>query len=63
MCSLTDRPTDKIFIEWMLIDKGNIHKKIGPVSYLATEKIAFPPKPDGHTYRQTNVHTDGRTLA
>ena len=25
------------------------------------EKIAFPPKPDRHTYRQTYIHTDGRT--
>ena len=33
----------------MLIDEGNIHKKIGLLSLLATEKIAFPPKPDRRT--------------
>ncbi len=26
-CNLTDRPTDKIFTEWMLIYEGNLHKK------------------------------------
>ena len=31
LCSLTDRPPDKIYIEWMLIDKGNIDKKNGPL--------------------------------
>ena len=36
-------------------------EKIGPLSKLATEKIAFPPKPgiyiDIPTYRQTDRHT------
>ena len=27
-CSLTDRPTDKICIEKMLIGKRNLHKKL-----------------------------------
>ncbi len=39
----------------MLIYEGNLHKKIGAISQLEAEKIAFPPKPDGHT--------DGRTFA
>ena len=40
----------------MLIDKGNIHKINGPLSQLATEKIAFPPKPGGQTDIQMDVH-------
>ena len=27
------------------------------LSQLGAKKIAFPPKPDGHTYRQTNGMT------
>ena len=42
----------------MLIYEGNLHKnKIGAISQLGAEKIAFSPKPD----RQTDRHTDGRT--
>ena len=39
----------------MLIDEGNIHNKIGPLSQLATEKITFPLKPDRQTYRRTDI--------
>ena len=41
-CSITDRQTDKIFTEKMLIYKGNLHKKIGAISQLGAEKITFP---------------------
>ena len=41
-CSLTDRQTDKIFIEYMLIFKRNLHRNNIPLSLLDTEKIAFP---------------------
>ena len=58
-CSLTGRPTDKIFTEQMLICKTNLHKKIGPLSYSQPEQITFPPKPDGQTYGRTDGHTDG----
>ena len=61
-CSITDRQTDKIFTEYMLIYEGNLHKKIGAISQLGTEKITFPPKPDGHTDRQTYRQTDGHLL-
>ena len=33
--------------------------KIGAISQLEAEKIAFNPKPDG----QTDIQTDGRTFA
>ncbi len=65
-CSITDRQTDKIFTEQMLIHEGNLHKKIGAISQLGAEKITFPPKPDGHTDRhrdiQSDRHTDGHLL-
>ena len=56
-CSLTDRPTYKIFIEQMLIYESNLHKKIRTPSLLGAEKIVFPPKSDIRTDR----HTDGQT--
>ncbi len=56
-CSITDRQTDKIFTEYMLIYEGNLHKKNGAISQLGAEKITFPPKPD----RQTDIHTDRLT--
>ncbi len=56
-CSITDRQTDKIFTDYMLIYEGNLHKKIGAIFQLGAEKITFLPKPDG----QTDRHTDGRT--
>ena len=34
----------------MLIDKGNLHQK-----KLATEKITFPPKHNGHTYGWADI--------
>ena len=42
----------------MLIYEGNLHKKIGAISQLGAEKIAFPPKPDRQTYRHTYRRTD-----
>ena len=56
-CSITDRQTDKIFTEQMLIYEGNLHKKNGAISQLGAEKITFPPKPD----RQTDIHTYRQT--
>ena len=41
----------------MLIYEGNLHKKIGAISQLGAEKIAFPTKPDG----QTDIQTDRRS--
>ena len=38
-------------------------QKMRALSYIGAEKITFPPKPDRQTYRQTYIHTDGRTLA
>ncbi len=29
--------------------------KIGAISQLGAEKITFPPKPDGHTDRRTDI--------
>ena len=40
-CSLTDRLTDKIFIEQMLIYERNVHKKIRFLSQPGTEKNSF----------------------
>ena len=39
--------------------RGICINKIGAISQLGTEKITFPPKPDGHTDRRTY----GRTFA
>ena len=61
-CSITDRQTNKIFTEQMLIYEGNLHKKNGAISQLGAEKITFPPKPDGHTVRQSDRQTDGHLL-
>ncbi len=42
-------------------------QKMRALSYIGAKKITFPPKPDIHTDRQTDIqtnrHTDGRTLA
>ena len=46
-CSMTDRPTDTIFIEKMFIYERNVPKKI-TLSQLGAEKIAFSSKSDGH---------------
>ncbi len=56
LCSITDRQTEKIFTEYMLFYEGNLHKKIGAISQLGVEKIAFPPIPDGQTDRLTGGH-------
>ena len=34
---------------------GICTKKIGAISQLGAEKITFPPKPDGHTDRRTDI--------
>ncbi len=39
------------------ITNGQTDKKIGAISQLGAEKITFPPKPDGHTDRQTDRRT------
>ncbi len=39
--------------------RGICTKTIGAISQLGIKKITFPPKPDGHTDRQTH----GRTFA
>ncbi len=57
-CSLTDRPTDKIFTEKMLRDKKKICTEKRLISLLTAEKIAFPPKPVTRTYRHTDRLTD-----
>ena len=55
-CSITDRQTDKIFTEYMLIYERNLPKKNGAISQLGAEKIVFLPKPDEHTDRVTDGH-------
>ncbi len=30
-------------------------QKMRALPYIGTEKITFPPKPDRHTYRQTDI--------
>ena len=49
----------------MLIYERNLHKKIGALSKLGAEKIAFTPNPDiqtdRQTYRQTERQTDRRS--
>ena len=53
---MTDRLTDKIYTEWMLIYKWNLHKKNKALSQLGAKKIMFPPKSDGHTDGRTDGH-------
>ena len=36
-------------------------QKMRALSYIGDEKITFPPKPDGQTYRQTDRHTYRQT--
>ncbi len=36
-------------------------QKMRAPSYIGDEKITFPPKPDGQTYRQTGIHIDRQT--
>ncbi len=43
-CSITDRQTDKIFTEYMLIYEEKLKKKKGAIYQLGAEKITFPPK-------------------
>ncbi len=54
-CSLTDRPTDKICVEYAHIQEESSTQKMRALSYIEAEKNMFPPKPD--------IHTDGWTLA
>ena len=35
--------------------RGMCTDKIGALSQLGAEKITFPPKPNGHTDRQTDI--------
>ncbi len=53
-CSLTDRPTDKIFVEWMLKYKRKVHTKNESFILYRGREITFPPKPDIQTYIQTD---------
>ncbi len=47
----------QVGISYVQVHLGeSAHKKIGAISQLGAEKITFPPKPDGHTDRQTDVH-------
>ncbi len=50
---LTERPTDKIFVEYTI---GMCTQKMRALSYIGAEKITFQPKPDRHTYRQMDGH-------
>ncbi len=40
-CSLTDELTEKLFLEYMLINKMNLLNKKKPISYIAAEKTLF----------------------
>ena len=56
---MTARQTDKIFTEKMLIYERNLHtQKNRALSKLGAEKMGFLPKPDIHTYRDTDRQTD-----
>ena len=57
-CSITDRQTDKIFTEWMLKGKMNLHRKNRLLYQLGAEKITFSPKHEIQTYGQTLVIID-----
>ena len=41
--NVTDRPTDKVNKDRMLIDMGNLQKIIKASILIAAEKITFPP--------------------
>ncbi len=43
-CSITDRQTDKIFTEYMLIYEGNLHTKKFERYLNYLKKITFPTK-------------------
>ena len=50
-CRLTDRPTDKIFIRYMLIYmRVMCTQKNRPLVEIGAEKIAFSIKRNGQTY-------------
>ncbi len=61
-CSLTDRPTNKILQSRCSYTRGMCTQKMRALSYIGAEKITFPIKPDIPTYRQTDIHTDRRTV-
>ena len=64
ICSITDRQTDKIFTEQMIIYEGNLHKKIGAISQLGADKITLPHNTwltGRWTYGQTDIRTDSQT--
>ena len=56
-CSITDRQTDKIFTEQMLIYKGNLHKKkLARYLNQGPRKSHFPLNlTHGQTYGQTDI--------
>ena len=49
------RPTDKIFVKYMLIYKRNVHTKNESSILYRGRKITFPPKPDLQTDRRTDI--------
>ncbi len=64
--SITDRQTDKIFTEQMLIYEENLHTKLELYLNQEPRKSRFPlnvvdGQTDGHTDRQTGRQTDIRT--
>ena len=56
-CSLTDRQTNKIFKNYMLIDQRNLHKKIRTVSQLEANIIAYSSKWSWQTEGQRDHFT------
>ncbi len=54
-CSLTDRPTDKISTENMLICKTNLHKKNWTSIIISDGENRVSPKPDIHTDRRMDI--------
>ncbi len=53
-CSLTDRPTDKIFVEQMLIYKRNVYLIQGRRKSRLPLNLTYI-KTDRHTYRRTDI--------
>ncbi len=64
-CSITDRQTDKIFTEQMLIYEGNLHKKMERHLNQGPRKSRFPlnvvdGQTDGHLLLQSSFATTNK---
>ena len=57
-CSVTNRLTDKLFIEKKLIEERNLHRKNQSYVLDRGREIPFLPKPDGHLQLQSSFSTE-----